>query len=45
VRPAQTAQDEGDPGSNDLFATHVQNQEKYAWFIEDFLRSGDNMVG
>jgi starvation-inducible DNA-binding protein len=27
-----------DCGTNDLFSTLVQNHEKYAWFIEEFLR-------
>lgn len=41
---AQTAQEENDPGTNDLFATLVQGHEKYAWFIAEFLqRQPDEM--
>ncbi|MHB8378209.1 MAG: Dps family protein [Dehalococcoidia bacterium] len=41
---ARTADEENDPGTNDLFATLVQTHEKNAWFIEEFLRHGDGMV-
>jgi starvation-inducible DNA-binding protein len=41
---ARISDDQGDPGSNDLFATTVQNHEKYHWFIEEFLRSQDGMT-
>ena len=41
---ARTADDEGDPGSNDLFATLVQTHEKHAWFIDEFLRKGDGLA-
>jgi starvation-inducible DNA-binding protein len=41
---AKVADEQNDPGSNDLFATHVQVHEKFAWFIEEFLRNRDGMV-
>lgn len=41
---ARVAEEEGDPGTNDLFATYVQTHEKHAWFIEQFLRKGDGLV-
>jgi len=41
---ARQADDEGDPGSNDLFATLVQTHEKHAWFIREYLERGDGMV-
>jgi starvation-inducible DNA-binding protein len=41
---ARLAEEERDYGTNDLFATLVQNHEKNAWFIEEFLRRGDGMV-
>jgi starvation-inducible DNA-binding protein len=41
---ARCAEDENDPGTNDLFATLVQTHEKYAWFIDEFLRRGDGMA-
>lgn len=40
---AKLADDEGDPGTNDLFSGLVQNHEKYAWFIAEFLRGDDGM--
>ena len=41
---ARIADEHGDPGTNDLFATMVQNHEKYHWFIEEFLRRDDGMA-
>jgi starvation-inducible DNA-binding protein len=41
---AKVADDENDPGTNDLFATLVQTHEKHAWFIDEFLRRGDGMA-
>ncbi|HZP57799.1 MAG TPA: DNA starvation/stationary phase protection protein [Dehalococcoidia bacterium] len=41
---ARQAEEDNDYGTNDLFATLVQNHEKNAWFIEEFLRRGDAMV-
>jgi len=41
---ARLADEEGDPGSNDLFATLVQTHEKHVWFIDEFLRKGDGLV-
>lgn len=41
---ARFADDENDPGTNDLFATSVQVHEKYAWFLEEALRRGDGIV-
>ena len=41
---ARLADDEHDPGTNDLFATLVQTHEKHAWFIEEFLRREDGLV-
>jgi len=41
---ARIADESGDPGTNDLFATTVQTHEKHAWFIEEFLRKGDGLV-
>lgn len=38
---ARLAEEAGDYGSNDLYATHVQTHEKYAWFIEEMLRGND----
>lgn len=35
---ARRAEQEGDFGTNDLYSSLVQNHEKYAWFIEEFLR-------
>lgn len=40
---ARLADEAGDIGTNDLFATHVQTHEKYAWFIEELLRTGDGL--
>jgi starvation-inducible DNA-binding protein len=40
---AMLAEREGDPGTNDLFSQHVQTHEKYAWFIDEFLRTNDGM--
>ncbi len=42
---AKTADDAGDPGTNDLFSGLVQAHEKYAWFITEFLRQDDGMQG
>jgi starvation-inducible DNA-binding protein len=41
---ARLADEEHDPGTNDLFATMVQTHEKYAWFIDEFLRRGDGLA-
>jgi starvation-inducible DNA-binding protein len=41
---AKAADEDGDPGSNDVFATLVQTHEKHAWFIEEFLRRNDGLV-
>jgi starvation-inducible DNA-binding protein len=38
------ADEEGDPGTNDVFATLVQTHEKHAWFIDEFLRKDDGLV-
>jgi starvation-inducible DNA-binding protein len=38
------ADEERDPGTNDLFSALVQTHEKHAWFIEEFLRRDDGMV-
>jgi starvation-inducible DNA-binding protein len=43
-RAAYVADEERDPGTNDLFATLVQTHEKHAWFIDEFLRKGDGLV-
>lgn len=40
---AKLADDEGDPGTNDLFGGLVQQHEKHAWFIAEFLRGDDGM--
>jgi starvation-inducible DNA-binding protein len=40
---ARLAEEEGDYGTNDFFATFVQNHEKYSWFID--LRTGDGLGG
>ena len=40
---AKLAEEAGDYGTNDLFSNHVQTHEKYAWFIEEFLRKDDGM--
>jgi starvation-inducible DNA-binding protein len=40
---ARIADEEGDPGTNDLFSGLVQTHEKHAWFIEEFLRRDDGM--
>ncbi|HXK34418.1 MAG TPA: DNA starvation/stationary phase protection protein [Dehalococcoidia bacterium] len=37
------ADEQRDPGSNDLFSTLVQNHEKYAWFIAETLRQDGSM--
>jgi len=42
-RGAKLADEAGDYGTNDLFAQHVQTHEKYAWFIEEFLRRDDGL--
>lgn len=42
---ASVAEEERDYGSNDLFATLIQNHEKNAWFITEFLRRDDSMAG
>jgi starvation-inducible DNA-binding protein len=41
---AAVADEAGDPGTNDLYATAVQTHEKHAWFIQEFLRGEDDMV-
>ncbi len=41
---ARLADDELDPGTNDLLATLVQTHEKHAWFIGEFLRKDDGLV-
>jgi starvation-inducible DNA-binding protein len=41
---AGVADEEGDPGTNDVFATLVQAHEKHAWFIDEFLRKDDGLV-
>ena len=41
---ARVADEEGDPGTNDVFATLVQTHEKHAWFIDEFLRKDDGLV-
>ncbi len=41
---AVVADEEGDPGTNDVFATLVQTHEKHAWFIDEFLRKDDGLV-
>ncbi len=38
---AKRAEDEEDCGTNDLLSTLVQTHEKYAWFIDEFLRTED----
>jgi starvation-inducible DNA-binding protein len=38
------AEDEGDPGTSDIFATLVQTHEKHRWFASEFLRHGDGLV-
>jgi starvation-inducible DNA-binding protein len=42
-RGAKQAEECGDYGTNDLFSQHVQTHEKYAWFIEEFLKKNDGM--
>jgi starvation-inducible DNA-binding protein len=42
-RGAKLAEENADYGTNDLFSQHVQTHEKYAWFIEEFLRKGDGI--
>lgn len=42
---AKVADETQDYGTNDLFATHMQTHEKYAWFIEEFLRKDDGLGG
>jgi starvation-inducible DNA-binding protein len=42
-RGAKLSEEKGDYGTNDLFSQHVQTHEKYAWFIEEFLRKDDGM--
>jgi len=41
---ARVADDEHDPGTNDLLATLVQTHEKHAWFISELLRKDDGLV-
>lgn len=41
---ARLADEEHDPGTNDLLATLVQTHEKHAWFIGEFLRKDDGLV-
>jgi starvation-inducible DNA-binding protein len=43
-RGARLADEEGDYGTNDLFATAVQEHEKYVWFLSEALRRGDGIV-
>ena len=40
---ARQAEEQNDFGTNDLYSTSVQSHEKYAWFIEEFLRRGDGL--
>lgn len=35
---ARKAEQESDFGTNDLYSSLMRNHEKYAWFIEEFLR-------
>jgi starvation-inducible DNA-binding protein len=42
-RGAKQAEEAGDYGTNDLFSQNVQTHEKYAWFIEEFLRKDDGL--
>jgi starvation-inducible DNA-binding protein len=42
-RGAKQAEECGDYGTNDLFSQHVQTHEKYAWFIDEFLKKNDGM--
>ena len=42
-RGAKQSEECGDYGTNDLFSQHVQTHEKYAWFIEEFLKKNDGM--
>ena len=41
---ARLADDELDPGTNDLLTTLVQVHEKHAWFIGELLRRDDGLV-
>jgi starvation-inducible DNA-binding protein len=41
---ARVADDNDDPGTNDLFATHVQLHEKHEWWLRDILEKGDGLT-
>jgi len=41
---ARVAGEEHDYGTNDLFATAMQEHEKYVWFLEEAMRRGDGLV-
>jgi starvation-inducible DNA-binding protein len=40
---ARLADEQNDPGTNDLFSSLIQNHEKYAWFLEEAVRQDDSM--
>lgn len=41
---ARVADDNDDPGTNDLFASHVQIHEKHEWWLRDILEKGDGLT-
>jgi starvation-inducible DNA-binding protein len=42
-RAAKMADEQGDPGTVDLFSRLVQIHEKHEWWTRDILRSGDGL--
>jgi starvation-inducible DNA-binding protein len=41
---ARAAEENNDPGSNDLFARTVQIHEKHEWFLRQVLKQSDGLV-
>jgi starvation-inducible DNA-binding protein len=41
---AQTADEQGDPGTVDLFSRHVQIHEKHEWWLRDILEKRDGLL-
>lgn len=38
------AEEENDPGTVDLYSGMIGNHEKYVWFMEELLRTGDGFT-
>lgn len=40
---ARLADEQNDPGTNDLFSSLIQNHEKYAWFLDEALQHDNSL--